>query len=386
MLLLLGIKLAQRGIIKMKIVSFILLILFSVSNVFASGVSVDGISADGVHQTTSVESISITSPSEYQVFQRTGTTADISISGTYFGTPSAIEASFNGGAYATIDAAPSGGTYSGILSNQAQGQGTLTVRFTNSVSTQGYKTYIGIGEVFLVTGQSNAEGQGTSNQSYSSSDGFKAAMFSNAYQWKELVDPFDSNVGQVDSVSYDAVYGGSWVLPLATLLMNQLHVPVAFIPCPLSGSGIIEWSAGANHQDRSTLYGSATYRGLNATNGLRANLYWQGEHEANVGAGTDMDTATYQGYLSDLVDDWYTDLGIPTMPVKLQNSSGLPDLNEGYIRTAVANVETANPTHCLTGPDFSDIASDDAYHLKSTAKLQTAADRFYAALVTAYGW
>lgn len=369
----------------MKILSFIIFILSVTAQVFA-GVSSDGLSVDGTHQSGSGESIAITSPSRYQVFQRTGNTSDIAISGSYVGTPTAIEASFNGGAYATIDASPSGGTYSGTLSSQAQGQGTLTVRFTNNVATNGSQTYIGIGEVFLVTGQSNAEGQGTSNQVYSSTDGLKAAMFSNGYQWKELVDPFDSNVGQVDSVSYDAVYGGSWTLPLATLLMNQLHVPVAFIPCPLSGSGIIEWSAGANHQNRATLYGSATYRGLNATNGLRANLYWQGEHEANVGNGTDMDTATYQSYLSDLVDDWYTDLGVATMPVKLQNSSGLPDLNEGYIRTAVANVETANPTHCLTGPDFSDIASDDAYHLKSTAKLQTAADRFYAALVTAYGW
>lgn len=356
------------------------------SYLFASnGVSIDGASIDGINNTSSAESIAITTPVTYQVFQRSGTTSDIAITGTYIGTPTTIEASFNGGAYATIVASPSGGTYSGTLTGQAQGQGTLSVRFSNSISVIAYKQYIGIGEVFLVTGQSNAEGQGTSNQSYSSTDGYKAAMFSNAYQWKELVDPFDSNVGQVDSVSYDAVYGGSWVLPLATLIMNQTHVPVAFIPCPLSGSGIIEWSAGANHQNRATLYGSATYRGLNATNGLRANLYWQGEHEANVGAGTDMSTVEYEGYLNQLVDDWYADLGIKTMPVRLQNSSGLPDLNEGYIRTAVDNVVASN-SHSLDAPDFSDIASDDSYHLKSSAKLQTAADRFYAKLVTAFGW
>lgn len=329
------------------------------------------------------DSISISTPYQYQVFQRSGSTGTITITGTYTGNPTAIEASFNGGAYSTIDSTPSDGTYSGSLTNQAQGQGILTVRFTNDTSVSSTKTYIGIGDVFLVSGQSNAVGQGTSNQTYSSTDGFKATLFGNDYKWKELVDPYDSNTNQVDTISSNTALG-SWVLLLATSIMNNQHVPVAFIPSARSGSGIDEWSAGANHQDRTTLYGSAVYRALQV-GGIKANLYWQGEHEANVGAGTDMTTSEYEGFLNQLVNDFYADLGVKTMAVKLQNSSGLPDLNEGYIRTAVENVEASN-SNIMVGPDFRDIGTDDDYHLKLTAKLQTAADRWFTALKTAFGW
>lgn len=58
------------------------------------------------------------------------------ISGTYTGSgsPTTIEASFNGSAYQTIVASPAGGTYSGTFTGASAGTGTLTVRWSNSTA------------------------------------------------------------------------------------------------------------------------------------------------------------------------------------------------------------------------------------------------------------
>jgi hypothetical protein len=85
---------------------------------------------------TVASSVTLTSPVTQQVFQREGVGAgvgkgDILITGTYTGSPTALEASWNGGGYATVVSSPSGGTFSTKLSRQSVGSGTLTVRFTN---------------------------------------------------------------------------------------------------------------------------------------------------------------------------------------------------------------------------------------------------------------
>lgn len=292
----------------------------------------------------------ITTPVQYRVFQRSGTTGSIAITGTYSGgTPTAIEASFNGGAYATIDAAPSGGNYSGTLSGQAQGQGTLTVRWTNNTSDNASVTYIGVGDVFLVGGQSNAVGEMVTNKPYYHPT-LKAGLFGNDYAWKELADPTDSNSGQVDSVSSDASVGGSAWLTLATYLMQDQGVPVAFVPCALVGSVISSWQPAANHQDRTTLYGSMNYRGQQT--GCKAVLWWQGESDAVNGTSE----ATYNSNLDTLANAVASDLGVKLIPCKIFNLDQSPWTSDNTnVNNAIAAAWSDN-SNVAEGPDFSDLA------------------------------
>ena len=167
------------------------------------------------------ETVTVTSPVAYQTFQRTGTTASIPISGTYSGTPTAIEASFNGGAYATIDASPSGGTFSGTLASQSQGQGTLTVRYTNDTGVTDTVADVGIGDVYLVLGDSIAEGRGTNAQSHGWTT--KATNYRQDNLWKEGNDPMDTNT----------TIGSHWPL-LAKHIMQSEGVPVAMM---VNGTG-----------------------------------------------------------------------------------------------------------------------------------------------------
>ena len=74
------------------------------------------------------DGITVTSPSANGL-----SGVNIAISGSYVGAddPTTVEASFNGGAYGDVAVAPTGGTFSGTLTGQASGTGTLTVRWKN---------------------------------------------------------------------------------------------------------------------------------------------------------------------------------------------------------------------------------------------------------------
>ncbi len=342
----------------------------------ADELSNESTSRDGTFNTgTPVNNIAVTTPSAYEVFQRNGSNqANITIVGTYTGTPTAIEASWNGGAYTTIESNPTGGSFSGTLSNQTGGQGTLTVRFVNSTGTSASISYVGVGDVYVIAGQSNASGKGTNNQSYSHPT-LKAGLFGNDDVWKNLTDPVDSNSGQVDSVSSDTGAGGSvWPL-LATYILNDQGVPVAFIPAPKGGTSITQWDQGLL---ASTLYGSM-YRRINeVTGGIKAVLYFQGETDAS----NSMSTATYLSYLNALANNINSDFGVKTVVGMIGNAS--------YTATQLDNIRLAQISgwntnaNIIPGPNVVDVnladESGDNLHFKSDADLAVFAARWWAAL------
>jgi hypothetical protein len=313
--------------------------------------------------------------SSCHIIQRSGATGTIPVSGFAAGGVD-IEARWNGGAWTTI-ATNVSGAYSGSFAN-GSGQGPVETRVKNSSISSIVRDHTGVGDIFIVAGQSNAGGQGTNLQSYSHAT-LRAGLLGNDYLWRELVDPTDSIVNQYDSVSQDgSALGSVWPL-LATLHMAATGVPCAFVPCALSSTSITQWLPGANHQDRTTLYGSMVRRAL--LTGAKAVLWWQGETDA-VNA---MASATYNGHLDAIANAVQADLGVKLMPCKLQNCSGATAPNQANINTAIATAWGDN-ANVLTGPDFADIASDDAFHLKTDAKLLTAAQRWWAALQAAFGW
>jgi len=63
----------------------------------------------------------------------------------------------------------------------------------------------------------------------------------------------------------------------------------------------------------------------------------------------------------------------------MHNSMAIPDDSEAAVRRAVVDAANALDT-VLLGPDLSDLASDDQYHLRSDASLQTAAERWWRAM------
>ena len=328
-----------------------------------------------------------TSPSPYQVSQRNGitsfSTGAIAVAGKNQDVVShSIEASFNGGAYQTVAAnvAPNA-VFSGSLTNQLQGQGSVTTRFVDTPATSVACANVGIGDVWVIAGQSNSSGLGTNYQIFLNGNATMGALFGNDYAWRTLADPTDDVTGQVDGISNDSngqaagtnTRGSVWPL-VASQATAYTKVPVAFIPCALGGSRIAVWQPGTNHQDRNTLYGSMVYRAL-ACGGVKGVLWWEGEYDESGAGGTQTPASTYLAGMKTIAAAIKTDLGVKLIPCKLQ---AFPQ-NLGVINGAIGQ-EWATDANVLPGPDLSDIPTDDAYHLMADAKILTASARWWAAI------
>jgi hypothetical protein len=329
--------------------------------------------------------VSISSPVSYQVIQRSDSNlADIPISGGYIGTPTAIEASWNGGSYQTIVSSPSNNTYSGTLTGQTAGEGILSVRFVDDVATTDTQMYVGVGDVFVVAGQSNAEGRGTNNQVYTSpSLSLKAGLFGNDDVWKELVDPTDSWINQIDSVSNDDPNAAGSVWPnLATYILADQNIPVAFIPSAKGGSTITDWQPdNTDHNNRTTLYGSMHRRILAAGGHVKAILFLQGENDATDGTST----TSYKALLNTFANAVYDDFGVKTSLAQIGRRATVSDDNVNNIRVAQRELWDEGEeglNHIVSGPTLYDVpvSSTDDVHFIDDASLQTIAKRWWSAL------
>ncbi|MFH1509496.1 MAG: sialate O-acetylesterase [bacterium] len=315
-------------------------------------------------------SLIITSPVQYQTYQRDGgDEADISITGTYVGCDSDnAEASFNGGAYATIDSSLAGGTFSGTLSSQSAGQGSLIVRCESDTDTQDTVADVGIGDVYVVAGQSNAEGRLTNQKSYSHAS-LKAAVFDEDDNWLEGNDPTDPDPAEKGSV---------WPL-LATHIMGNQDVPVAFITTADSATGLVtpdeDWKKGGTGSGQyENMQQQVTDSGVNA---VKAVLWHQGERDANNNVSQNDYNTAFDQVASDMAADLP---GAPPMVAAVIGQVGTAPNYVSGIRAATIEAWDDN-AGILYGPQIYDLGPlADGVHLTTDAEGQTAADRWWAAL------
>lgn len=140
----------------------------------------------------------------------------ISLSGIASAFTGAIEASFNGSSYATIATITEDGPWSGNLTVSA-GRGTLTVREVANPSNSVSVANFGVGDLYLVSGDSLSEGRLTSTQS----NGLvfsKPSVFRQDDIWIEANDPVDVS----------STIGSHWPI-LATYLSTDYTRPVGFV-------------------------------------------------------------------------------------------------------------------------------------------------------------
>lgn len=293
--------------------------------------------------------IAIDKPRAYQVIQQDGAgQADIAINGWYrSGTPTAIEASWNGGAWTVIDAAPAGGTFSGTLAGQSAGQGTLSVRFANDVSITFSTLYVGIGDVFVVAGQSNAGVPATNAQSYSHAT-LKAGVYATHNdRWYELANTAYNN-------TFDKA---CWPL-VATEFLDDQGVPVAFVPTAVGATTISQWQPGGAYYN--AMVAQATEVG-----GIKAVLWQQGESDAIAGTAE----ATYNSLLDALANGVQASLGVGLMACKIHTCTTYTAENRDKVNNAIATAWGDN-ANVLQGPDFSAYTPDGNLHFETDADMQ----------------
>jgi hypothetical protein len=326
--------------------------------------------------TVAADSISLTTPTNRLTKQRDGSgNASFTVSGTYSNAIAGggIQYRWAGGSWTTLVASPSGGSYSTTVT-LSTGQGTFEVRLANDTAVTASATLVTVGDIYAIYGQSNASGRGVSSRTYSGS--YSVNQYT-GNGWQNLTDPADSDSWYLDSVATDSgAAGGHWCHKMVTDLMTALSVPIGIMIVAKGGTGITSFKAGANHIDRSTLYGSLNYH-INAIGGVKCVLWWQGETDAIAA----MSQATYNGHLDTLANDLQTDRGIKLMSCLLQNSSGITDADENNIRAAVSEA-VADNSNVLLGPDFSALGSDDAYHFTSNTTVDNAGALWATAILS----
>jgi hypothetical protein len=330
-----------------------------------------------------LNALEIEEPKSYQVFQRDGSNlAGIPIQGyvRQVGTYT-IEASWNGGAYTDLVASATyPGAFRAALANQTAGQGTLIVRLKGT-AYQDTVNYIGIGDIFMIAGQSNAVGSYTNAQSYSHAT-LKAGLFKNSYQWHELADHTDDATGAIDVISANAPsYAGSAWPVLATHYLADMGIPCAFVPCAAGGVVINSWLPGADHMDRLTFYGSMNYKRA-WVGGCKAVLWHQGETDADNG----LTQADYNTRLDTLANAIASDMSVPLIAVRLQQFPAATTEQIAAINAAI-NEAIGDNANVKAGPDLSDLdTTPDSFHFKTDEQAAIVAGRWWAAIKTAFGW
>ena len=324
--------------------------------------------------------ITIVTPQDYKVFQRDGIDEGIiNISGTYTGSdPVSVEADFDGGGYAEVDASPGSGVFSGTIVAQAAGQGTLTVRDSGNPTILDTAAYIGIGDVFLCSGQSNCRGNTTNSQSYSHAT-LKASMYPYAFvdlslTWQELIDPTTWDyVSGVRNTN-----GSVWPL-LATSVMAETGLPVAFINCGEGGTPISVWDPGHDHYNRVVAVANRA-----DTNGWKALLWFHGESDS-VGGTT---KAVYKPALATLLDNWQANINNATSIKMVCGQNGyygspttfVTDEELDAIRFSHSEL-WADDADFLEGPITYDInlgdEGGDGVHFRTDAEAEALAARWW---------
>jgi Carbohydrate esterase, sialic acid-specific acetylesterase len=276
-----------------------------------------------------------------------------------------IEASFNGGAYQTIVASPSGGTYSGTLTGQTIGQGTLTVRAIADPAGNTSKSMIGLGDIYIVIGDSNHSGRATtSTVAPVPANGITAIEFARDDNWKPLQESITST-GSFDDPNGQGSYFGA----LSNLILTNAAVPVAFVTCAVGSTNLNGWGADTSHGTNPFwLYGQALGKAIAVGTTHKAMLCLLGTNQIAESQ------AAHETYYNNLINSWYAATGAPTV-VYLAIGA---DANNN---AAVAAVLGSN-SHALAGPTF--VGAWSGTHYLTSSEINVAAGRAWTALQTLF--
>jgi hypothetical protein len=319
--------------------------------------------------------VRVLSPQPYQIFQRDATgRATITIKGIFQGRPTAIEARWNGGRWQAIADHPSGESFNGSLTNQSAGQGILDVRFADNPAVFWRQRYVGIGDVYVIAGQSNAEGRIVAPQFYRH-ESLRAGVYDQQNRWREAYDPTDASFTNQYSV---------WPL-LATKIMSATGVPVAFITTGQGATGLVAGGAPWTMPGAAYTECVASVRGSGA-GAVKAVLWYQGETDANSPAMTE---AQYRAALKKLRGDLSADLGLAhlalvTAQLAYFHSAGSTETAASLNAVRQAQADPQDP-YIFTGPilydlDISEASDGDGQHIRTPAHAQAEAARWWRVL------
>lgn len=314
-----------------------------------------------------VNSITLSSPSQYQIFQRNVSDEySATISGTYTGTPTNIEYQIGSEDWATLEASPTGGTFSGIVTLPA-GESTIGVRFSNETGVTDTVANVRVGDVYGWIGQSNQDGRLTNGQAYTGTN--PASVFDEDGAWENLT----TNYQAPSATGYS-------VLPLlASLIEANQSVPVGFI-CETQGATTLcpptsHWSKGGTNYN--AFIATITASGIND---LKAFLWYQGEQDV----ANSIARATYSTAERLMLDNLQADtsFSVPLISAMIATLSNFGRDELDAIRLAKSD-NWDNDADIYAGPTGHDQTFADNTHWTTDAQATILSQRWWRCIYAA---
>ena len=139
--------------------------------------------------------VEIPSPSAYQVLQRDAVGwADITVTGRLVGVSGPIQVRWSSRAWFQAPCSKMG-WFTVTMPSCWQGQGAVIARSARRHSVIATVPFVGVGDIYVIAGQSNASGRGN-RLNHAVHPVLKAGLFGNDDHWGPLVDPTDGERGR----------------------------------------------------------------------------------------------------------------------------------------------------------------------------------------------
>ncbi len=339
----------------------------------ASGFAEPGAAA-GAGNASAGGQIVLTAPVDYQVSQRVRGKAEVAVCGRIEPASGKVEAirvrlveeGDKAGAWRNLGADLGDAGFRGRIEVPAGGWYRLEVEAT--VAGQGVLAanvgHVGVGEVFVVAGQSNSANHGEERQVTKSG---KVASF-DGNRWCLANDPQPGASGG----------GGSFLPPFGDALVARLGVPVGLVACGIGATSVREWlPPGSKFPQPPTLEGNVRklpdgqweskgdiYRGFVnrmkalPPNGFRAVLWHQGESDANQpDAKRSLPGKIYREQLELLIRQSRRDIGweapwfVAQVSYHVPTDPGSPEIREAQASLWKDGVALEGPdSDALKGP------------------------------------
>jgi len=312
--------------------------------------------------------LQLTSPLDYQVVQRASPAGGMlrivgRLSEEVAAADAVIEARFLGEEAQTSWRRAGGtvvrGNVSGSIEGPAGGWWKLEVRISQSGKefALGSVAHVGIGEVFVIAGQSNSANHGEEKQTTKTG---RVASF-DGQAWRIADDPQPGASGT----------NGSFVPPFADAVVAKEHVPIGIIACGIGATSVREWlPKGAIFPNPPTIESSvekladgswaskgAAYEAFIAKmkrlgpQGFRAVLWHQGESDANQKDATrTLPGELYREFLEKIIRDSRIAIGWDAPWFVAQASYHVPG-DEGSADIRAAQASIWKDGIALEGPD-----------------------------------
>lgn len=247
---------------------------------------------------------------------------------------------------------PQGGLY---RMETCMGGAEADVRFSERIQNI---CHVGVGELFMIAGQSNMAGYGR-DAAYDPPQ-LGVHLFGNNGKWSIAMHPLNDSIDTVYPENRETATGTSPALAFARTVWRALHVPVGLIQASLGGSPLSRWDL----QDVGDL-ARAMFRRMDVVGDVGGVLWYQGCSDTN----NDWESGTYLERFTRMVTDWRAIMGdVPFVTVQLNrwtNAEGQSDGDVQWGRTREAQRQAARTIPGVYMVSASDLMTGDGIHTTS---------------------